>query len=97
MVCLAYSAFVASPPPATLVVRGRFSRVVCLIIVTTVVSFNYFSSRFSWVHSQAVLRGVEVGFEEPHLRLIHGLLVVEPGFPRISHISAYASHQGGLV
>ena len=26
----------------------------------------------------------------------HGL-VVEPEFPRTSHISAYAAHQGGLV
>ena len=33
------------------------------------VSFNYFSLRFSWLHSQAV-RGVGVGFEEPHLRLM---------------------------
>ena len=34
-----------------------------------------------------------MGFEEPHLRL----MLVEPGFPRTSHISAYAAHQGGLV
>ena len=40
-------------------------------------------------------RGVGVGFEEPHLRL---MVYLEPGFPRISHISAYyATHQGGLV
>ena len=36
-----------------------------------------------------------MGFEEPHLRLMFWL--VQPGFPRISHISAYAVHQGGLV
>ena len=36
-----------------------------------------------------------MGFEEPHLRLM--VYFVEPGFPRISHISAYVTHQGGLV
>ena len=40
------------------------------------------------------VRGVGVGFEEPHLRL---MFLVELGFPRIFHISAHASHQGGLV
>ena len=33
--------------------------------------------------------------EEPHLRLI--VQFVEPEFPRISHTSAHAAHQGGLV
>ena len=41
------------------------------------------------------VRGMGVGFEEPHLRLMFQL--VQPGFPHISHISAYAAHQGGLV
>ena len=36
-----------------------------------------------------------MGFEEPHLRLMFSL--VEPGFPRIYHVSALAAHQGGLV
>ena len=36
-----------------------------------------------------------MGFEEPHLRLM--VYFVEPEFPRISHISAYAAHHGGLV
>ena len=36
-----------------------------------------------------------MGFEEPHLRLMFQL--GEPGFPRISLISAYAAHRGGLV
>ena len=36
-----------------------------------------------------------MGFEEPYLQLM--LQLVEPGFPRISHISAYVAHQGGLV
>ena len=36
-----------------------------------------------------------MGFEEPHLRLM--FLFVELGFARISHISAYATHQGSLV
>ena len=49
----------------------------------------------SWLHSQTV-RSVGVGFEEPHLRLIV-VWFVEPEFSRISHISAYATHQGGLV
>ena len=40
-------------------------------------------------------RGMGVGFEEPHLRLMFWL--VEPGLPRTSLISAYAAHQGGLV
>ena len=40
-------------------------------------------------------RDVGVGFEEPHLGLMFYL--VEPEFPRISHISAYAAHQGWLV
>ena len=40
-------------------------------------------------------RGVGVGFEEPHLYVM--VKLVEPGFPRISHISAYATHRGGLV
>ena len=40
-------------------------------------------------------RGVGVGFEEPHLRFMVSL--GEPGFRRISHISAYAAHQGRLV
>ena len=36
-----------------------------------------------------------MGFDEPHLRLM--VYFVEPVFPRISHASAYAAHQGGLV
>ena len=40
-------------------------------------------------------RGVGVGFEEPHLGPM--VLLVRPGFIQISHISAYAAHQGGLV
>ena len=34
-------------------------------------------------------------FEEPHVRFM--LKLGEPGFTRISHVSAYAAHQGGLV
>ena len=51
------------------------------------VSFNYFIAR--------PFRGVGVGFEEPHPRFM--VQLGEPGFPRISHISAYAAHQGELV
>ena len=36
-----------------------------------------------------------VGFEEPHLRFM--VKLGEPGFPPISHVSAYADLQGGLV
>ena len=36
-----------------------------------------------------------MGFEEPHLRLM--VWFVELEFPPISHVSAYATHQGGLV
>ena len=36
-----------------------------------------------------------MGFEEPRLRLM--VWFVEPEFPRISYISAYVTHQGGLV
>ena len=38
-------------------------------------------------------RGVGVGFEEPHLRLM--VSFVEPGFPRFSHISAYICDSSG--
>ena len=41
--------------PATLAVRGRFLTVV-LPYDSVYVSFNYFSWRFSWLHSQAVQR-----------------------------------------
>ena len=34
-------------------------------------------------------------FEEPHIRFM--VKLGEPGFARISHISAYTAHQGGLV
>ena len=54
VVCLAITPFV-SRPPATLAVRGRF--LTCdLPYYCVCVSFNYFSSRFSWLHSLAVQR-----------------------------------------
>ena len=40
-------------------------------------------------------RGVRVGFEEPPSST--HVLVSGTGIPQISHISAYAAHQGGLV
>ena len=49
-----HSAFL-SRPPATLAVRGRFLTG-GLPYYSVCVSFNYFSSRFSWHHSQAVQR-----------------------------------------
>ena len=57
-------------------------------------SKNYFLRVFPGFIARP-LRGVGVGFEAPHLRLM--VYLVEPGFSRISHISAYAAHQGGLV
>ena len=36
-----------------------------------------------------------MGSEEPHFRLM--FYIVEPGFPCVFLISAYAAHQGGLV
>ena len=36
-----------------------------------------------------------MSFEEPHLRFM--VYLGELGFPRISPISAYSAHQGGLV
>ena len=40
-------------------------------------------------------RGVGVDFEEPRLRFMFWL--VDPRFTRISHVSAYEAHQGGLA
>ena len=60
---------------------------VCLLLVSAFPSLTFFVARS--------FRGVGVGFEEPHLRFM--VLLGELGFPRISHISAYAAPQGGLV
>ena len=65
---------------------------VCLVVGSAFPSTAFL--RVSWLHSQAV-RGVGVSLDEPHLRPM--FLFVEPKFPQISHISAYAAHQGGLV
>ena len=54
MVCLAIAPF-SSRPPATLAVRGRFLKG-DLPYYGDCVSFNYFSSCFSWFHNQAVQR-----------------------------------------
>ena len=65
----------------------------CLIIVSAFPSITFLR-----VFSGSIarpFRGVGVGFDEPHLRFM--VYLGEPGFPRISHISAYAAHQGGLV
>ena len=64
-----------------------------LIIVTAFHSITFLRVPPGFVASP--FRGVGVGFEEPHLRLM--VLLVEPGFPQISHISAYAPHRGRLV
>ena len=66
----------------------------CLIIMSAFPSILTFLRVFPGYIAKP-FRGVGVGFEEPHLRLMFWF--VEPGFPRISHIAAYAAHQGGLV
>ena len=101
------------PPSATLVVHGRLFTVVCLIIspsssrpsrhaggtrevfegglpyyIKQCLRFlRFLSSRFSWLHSQAI----QTCGNAVVLRSL------ESGFPRISHTSAYAAYQGGLV
>ena len=85
--------FSSRPPPATPTVRGRVLMVVYLI-VGFAFAFICFSSRFPCFIAK-IVRGVGVGFEESHLRLM--VQFVEPEFFRVSHISAYAAHQGGLV
>ena len=66
---------------------------VCLIIVTAFPSMTFLHVFPGFIARP--FRGVRVGFEEPHLRFM--VLLGDPGFPQISHISAYAAHQGGLV
>ena len=63
-----------------------------LIIVSTFPSITFLRVFPGFIARS--FRGVGVGFEEPHLRL---MVLVEPRFPRIFHISAYAAHQSGLV
>ena len=57
-------AFFVSPPLVTLAVRGRFSTVVCFIIVSAFPSFLFIVPGFI----AKPFRGVGVGFEEPYLR-----------------------------
>ena len=66
---------------------------VCLIVVSAFPSITFLRVFPGFIAKP--FRGVGVGFEEPHLRLM--LELVEPGFPRTSHISAYAAYQGGPV
>ena len=66
----------------------------CLVVGSAFLSTAFL--RVFLAHSQTVRGpGVGVGFEEPRLWLM--VLFVEPEFPLISHISAYATHQGELV
>ena len=66
---------------------------VCLIIVSAFPSITFLRVFSGFIATQ--FRGVRAGFEEPQVRLMFSL--VEPGFPRIYHVSALAAHQGGLV
>ena len=67
VVCLTIAPF-SSRPPDTLAVRGRFLTG-GLPYYSVCVSFNCFSSRFPGFIARP-FRGVGVGFEEPHLRLM---------------------------
>ena len=91
--CLAIaSLFCLDPPP-----NGRYAAVflpvVCPIVVSAFLS-NIFFPIFPGFIARP-FRGVGVGFVEPHLRLIFYL--EKSRFPRISHTSSCAGHQGGLV
>ena len=90
--CLAIAPF-SSRPTATRAVRGRFLTG-GLPYYSDCDSFNYFLRVFPGFIART-FRGVGVGFEEPHLRFV--ALLGEPKFPRVSHISAHAAHQDGLV
>ena len=61
------SAFFVSPP-ATLAVRRRFLSVVCLITVSAFPSVTFLCVFPGFIAKPS--RGVGVGFEEPHLRLM---------------------------
>ena len=63
-----HSAFLPLAPPATLAVRGRFLTVVCLIIVPALPSITFRRIFPGFIANP--FRGVGVGFEESHLRLI---------------------------
>ena len=65
--CSCHSAL-SSGPPATLAVRGRFSRMVYLFIVSAFPSITFLGV-FSGFIARS-FRGVGVGFEEPHLRFM---------------------------
>ena len=91
--CVLHFAFFRLAPPATLAVRGRFLTG-GLPYYSDCDSFNYFLRVFPGFIART-FRGVGVGFEEPHLRFV--ALLGEPKFPRVSHISAHAAHQDGLV
>ena len=67
VVCLIIAPFFV-PPPATLAVRGRFLTVVCLIIVPAFPSITCLRVLPGFIAKP--FRGVGVGFEEPHLRLM---------------------------
>ena len=67
VLCLIIAPF-SSRPPATLAVRGRFLTVVCLIIVSVFSSITFLRVFPGFMAKP--FRGVGVGFEEPHLRLM---------------------------
>ena len=58
--------FISPPPPHWRYAAGLTGGSPCYNVF---VSFNCLSSRFSWLHSQAIQR-YGIGFEEPHLRFI---------------------------
>ena len=76
-------------PPATLAVHGKLFTVVCLI--SACVSFSYFSSRFSWLHSQAVQRcGCGFGRAASSTHVLVSGTGVSPNLPYLYGSSGWA-------
>ena len=84
MVCLIIAPFLSRPDRHAGDTREVFDG--GLPYYSVCVSFNYFAF-FLASYIAKSFRGVGGGFDKPHLRLM--FLLVEPRFPRISHIFAY--------
>ena len=69
MICFAIAPF-SSRPPATPAVRGRFFRWLLRLIIGSAFSSQLLFFAFSSGFIARPFRGVGVGFEEPHLRLM---------------------------
>ena len=93
MVLFAIEPFLSRPPPPHRRYAAGFRWVVRLI-VGSVFPSNGFSPRFPGFIARP-FRGVGVGFEEPHIRLIIMVYFVEPELLRISHNSEYICDSSG--